>query len=438
VKLARLLVSLLFLSGGGAARAEKPVTDLRTLANGIRVASVYFPGSSNVAIFTYLPMGLAMDGPRQAQWSHLVEHLVIRSTIPADSPKANAETIVDHMRLDFYGNVGDWKEGLSHHRRWMQGVPFTEATLAAEKPRVNSECDFTARNFATGKFAFAAWAQGVRHDQTNAALKGDVELATLKEIQKYRDDHLIVPSNIVVCIVGGIEPAKAFAAAAEELSSLAATGTRTLPVKLHPGNREMTWDLEARHLLMTWAIPRAGSADFPPLLAAAQWLNGRFFSDPDLKRLTGMTLAGADLTTSEGSFLYVSASLRRDAAFKDVQEKLEAHLRGLVSADGSPGMLPMLGQQLSENLTTVPDLKFLSGQLPPSVTPAMVEMNVGLQWGMNEFRYGPNKATVAKRLSTLRVEEVQRAAKTYLMDSNRTVITLRPAGRDETGSTPHE
>jgi hypothetical protein len=45
---------------------------------------------------------------------------------------------------------------LTHHRRWLEGVPFTEATLEEEKPKVIAECDFTARNLATHKFAVAA------------------------------------------------------------------------------------------------------------------------------------------------------------------------------------------------------------------------------------------------------------------------------------------
>lgn len=105
-------------------------------------------------------LGLAGDGPGQAQWSHLLEHLVCRSTGLADLSRANAATRPDHMRLDFYGNAANWKEGLSHHHRWLEGAPFTAASLAAEKPKVKSECDFTSKNCATHKLAIAAWAQG--------------------------------------------------------------------------------------------------------------------------------------------------------------------------------------------------------------------------------------------------------------------------------------
>src|SRR5207302_6022301 len=48
-----------------------------TLTNGIRIVTVYFPGSTNESIFTYLPMSLTSDGPRQSQCAHLVEHLRI-------------------------------------------------------------------------------------------------------------------------------------------------------------------------------------------------------------------------------------------------------------------------------------------------------------------------------------------------------------------------
>src|SRR5256885_874192 len=100
-------------------------------------------------------MGLTADGAGQTQWAHLVEHLVIRSTVASDLSIANAETLPDHMRLDFYGGTNNWKEGLSHVQRWLRGVPFTAQSLAAEKPKVNQEVDYTVKNFATHKFALA-------------------------------------------------------------------------------------------------------------------------------------------------------------------------------------------------------------------------------------------------------------------------------------------
>ena len=90
-----------------------PQVDRFTLENGIRVVVLHVPESPHVSIFSYLPLGLTSDGPGQTQWSHLLEHLVLRSTVPAGARTKNAETLPDHMRLDSYGSTEDWREGLS-------------------------------------------------------------------------------------------------------------------------------------------------------------------------------------------------------------------------------------------------------------------------------------------------------------------------------------
>jgi predicted Zn-dependent peptidase len=205
-------------------------------------------------------MGLTSDDPNQAQWSHLVEHLVIRSTIPTDSPEANAETLPDHMRLDFYGHTGNWQNALTHHRRWLEGVPFTEASLAAEKPRVIAECNFTARNFATHKFAVAAWSHGLRHGEKNVALKGDVTKAALADVQRFRDQRLAVSNHVTICIVGGVAAPEVFAEAEKQLGGLVLPGRRAPVASAGTTNQHLTWDLEARHLLLTWPIPHHRSS----------------------------------------------------------------------------------------------------------------------------------------------------------------------------------
>jgi predicted Zn-dependent peptidase len=419
-----ILVCATSCRGGPSA---SPAAKSLTLTNGLRVVSVCFPGSTNAAIFTYLPMGLAGDGPNQAQWAHLVEHLVIRSTQPGDLSQANAETLPNHMRLDFYGNLGNWKEGLSQQRRWLQGVPFTQASLEAEKPKVAAECDFTARNFATHKFALAAWAQGYRHDQKRAALKQDVARASLADIQAYRDSRLALLSNVVVCIAGGLDSAQTLPVAAAALGTIGSRATPAPPVQLHPGRHEMTWDLPARHLVLTWPISAAPADDFPALLAAAQWLNMQLFSDPELKKMAGLALAGADLRTPEGNFFFISACLRPGATFQGLEQRLERPLQRLTSPDQDLSVLPLLSRQLAEGLTQVPNPSLLRRQpLPPGVTPAMVELNLGLQWGMNEFLYGPHKEALARQLSRLTPEQVRQAARKFLAPAHASVVILEP------------
>ncbi|KPK80764.1 MAG: hypothetical protein AMJ81_11340 [Phycisphaerae bacterium SM23_33] len=398
-----------------------------TLDNGLRVVVLPVAGSKHVSIFTFLPMGLAADGPGQAQWSHLVEHLVIRSTIPAGSRQANAETLPDHMRLDFYGSVDNWREGLSHHARWLAGVPFGRKSLAAEKANVLTECDAVARNFATHKFAMAAWAQGCRHASKHAALKADVTRARLEQIQRYRDNHLAVLPKALVCVVGGVNIKTLKPAVAKRLGTIRSSAKAPEPVKLEHADRDMTWDLDARHLVLTWPIPSLDQPDHPALMAAGGVLAQRLLGDTELKKMTGVALAGTDLVTPEGSFFYVSACLRPGASFDEVSKKIHSHLQQIRAQPADWNAAAMLGRQLATTLRQPPDIAAIRDRAPTGISAAMMEGNLGLQWGMQEFRYGAHRQVLAGRLAALNAQQVQKAVNTHLAEHKCARCTLRPA-----------
>lgn len=423
------IVTLFVAFGNGCrpASAAGAGVNSTNLANGIRVVSVHFPGSTNVSVFTFLPMGLTGDGPGQAQWSHLVEHLVIRSTMPADSRQANAETLPDHMRLDFYGNTANWQEGLSHHRRWLEGVPFTEAVLAAEESKVIAECDFTARNFATHKFAVAAWSQGFRHGAKHVALKGDVTEAKLADVQRFRDERLSVSNEITVCIVAGLEEKVVLAEAEKQLGGLRPRGVLSPASKPVSTRLDLTWDLDARHLLVTWQIPNSRRPRHAELMVAAQWLNMQFASDQDLKRQIGMAFAGADLATPEGNAFYVSASLRPEASVEAVGKTILRQVERLAASDSEIPQATLFGRQLAASLTELPDARMLKAQAPPGMSVAMLEGNLGLQAGLHEHRYGDHKAILAKQLADVSAGKVQRAVREHLASNKAAVCVLRPA-----------
>jgi len=406
--------------------AAKPEADTFTLENGIRVVSVNFPDSKNVSIFAYLPMGLATDGEGQTQWSHLIEHLVIRSTQPEGLQEANAETVHDHMRLDFYGTVDNWEEGLSHHAGWLEGVPFSEEDLQAEKPKVMAEGDFVAGRFMTHKFAFAAWDQGCRHGRSHAAVNGDVERATLGEIQRYRDGHMAVLDRVVVCVVGGIDAETLKPIVSKRLGALKSDAKPFATVKLSDAGHDMTWDLNAKHILLTWPIPDFRNDDCAALMVASQLVQMGVFSDAGLKGLTGAVFAGADLTVPEGNYFYVSATLRPEASFADVRERLQAHIAALRAGGEMLGTASMIGKQVSYQFTQVVDPAMVKAQAPAGTSDRMIEGNIGLQWGMREFRYRDYRAELANRLANVTPEMVRKAALEYLREDKCGVWTLRP------------
>lgn len=420
---AATVMALLLTSCGANSRG--PITPaIDRLSNGISVVVVHLPESPHVSLFTFLPLGLAVDGPDQAQWSHLVEHLVIRSTISGDLRQANAETMPDHMRLDFNGDTGNWKEGLAHHKRWLAGVPFTAENLAAEKPKVIAECDFTAQTFATHKFGLAAWAQGFRHGKSHVRIKGDVLEATLEMVQRHRDEALFIPAATTICIVGGVDP-KSFLAEAERelgrLESRAKPIPATQPSTARSG--DLTWDMDAHHLVQTWPIPDPSHQDYAALLAAAQWLNMQLFSDASLKEVAGLTLAGADLFIPEGTFFYISASLRPPGQTEVIEKQVRAHLSRL-AANGEAAA--QLGPQLAFSMRQVPNLAAIQAQAAPGVSRSMIEGNAGLWFATLAHRYKANREDLAKRLGRVSRAEIQNAVGKYLTDERRTVTIVRP------------
>jgi predicted Zn-dependent peptidase len=408
------LLGIVLLGAGYSAGSAEPV--VRALSNGVRLVVVQFPKSTNVSLFTFLPMGLCSDGPGQAQWSHLVEHLVLRSTFSNDLRRANAETLGDHMRLDFYGTTADWQEGLSHHRRWLQGSAFTEASLAAEKPRVTGECDFTAQNFATHKFATAAWSHAWRHREKHVALKQDVLRAALPEVQRYRDTRLFVPGRTTLCAVGGIDPDVFLAEAQKQIGALQSQAAPAASASRHEqgkGPSDVTWDLDARHLLLVWPIPAFDHPDYAALM------------DAKLKQRLGHVLAGADLITPEGNFFYVSAPLRPGASFDDVEQALRSHVDAIAAV---PAGIEMLSRQLASSLVEVPDPALLARDTGAGTKLAMIEANVGLGYAMNVHRYGLEREALARRLRSLSAEDVRRAASKYL-GTNASICRINPVAR---------
>ncbi len=153
----------------------------------------------------------------------------------------------------------------------------------------------------------------------------------------------------------------------------------------------------------------------------------RFLSDEGLKKLTGMTLAGADLAAAEGNFFFVSGSLRPGAASREVREKIDRHLERLISEGESLAFVSMMGTQLSDQLTELIDPGSLQGQLPPNMTAGMLEMQLGLVRGMNEFRYGSQKPALTKNLQAVDANKVRQAARKHLAGSQCTMVSIRPA-----------
>jgi predicted Zn-dependent peptidase len=377
------------------------------LPNGLRVMLVPIQGSEHVSIFTYLPMSLASDDEGKAMWSHLVEHMLVKTMHPDMTREINAETLPDHVRLDFYGTRKNWKQGLSYHAAWLKDEKFSQVTLDRDKPLVLRECNFVERNLASHKMAMAAWNQAVRYGAAHAAIRGDIERAELSAVQAYADRRMAMLPEALVCIVGGVNEGDVRKAAGETLSGIRSKGKVPRLAPVVPADRDITWDLSTRHLIVSYPIPGPADKEYAALYAAATALQMRFYNNAELKKSCGDIFASVYSFSPNETYFCINAALKSDAAFDAAKSAIAAHVSSMQEYPGLSEIV-MTGSFLGNQLACIPDIGMLQSAGPRD----MLEANVGIKLGMFEFQFGGQRMILANALATLTPETVRSAIQT--------------------------
>ena len=422
------IVVLFMLGSFSLASAAPPKVTRFTLSNGIKVVNLYVENSTDVGIFSYLPLGLVADGEAKTQWSHLIEHLTIRTTGPIDFKTSGAETMADNMRLDFIGNTDNWTQGLKRHAQWLSGLPFSAESLAEELPNALSEIDATEIRLATHKWAFAAWNQVFRHGETAISMRDDVQSAQLSELQEYRDLHLVQADRVLLCVIGGVKAETLQPVMEEQLGSINLTA-KTLPPATTTSetakDQVATWDINVTHYMETYAISSVANRDYPALYMASLLLRIACMQDAQLKELIGFVFCGVDLITPEQIYLYVSASLKRDTDIEKVKQRI-GELINRLKQPANNAQVPMYAQALSMELGSPPDMTMVMRQKPVGMTETMMLANIGVQWGMLEYQYGDALPQFASALADVSAVDVADVVNRYLTEDERMTLLLTP------------
>ena len=422
-----LVCCALFCALVAPAQAENDLqVHSSTLKNGVRFTYLYLPDGKGFSMFTVAPMGLAADDAGRTQWAHLVEHMVIRTTIPGDLEHANAETMNDCMHLDYYTTADNWHEALSHHARWLAGLPFDPERLKIEVGRANSEVDNTAQNLASHKFAVAAWNQAYRHGRDHAAVKQDLFDAKPADLQRYRDQHLFIPDRTVVCAIGGAPVKEVESAVGDAIGNLKSTAKpRAALAGLKPRDAKVTWDVPSRQLMYTWPIPGPQEpGQYAAFLVAGPLLMSQASQDAELKTLVGpFVYAGADLISPEGAFFCLSATLKPGAPEAAVRSKFDELIKSLLASDELKQAVPLVAKQVATRLKPEMLNIFLS-QAPDEQQKYMAEMQFGLMWAVNEFHYGARRDATVNALEKLTGDAMRAVAAIHLTPQRRTVLLM--------------
>ena len=310
--------------------------------------------------FALLPIGLADDAAGKTQWSHLLEHLLLRSTDPVGLSDGtivfNAETMAAGMHLDVHAPLADAPRAAAKLCGWLRLSAIDPAVLAREKQNALAEVDSTSANGFTHKWAAAAWCQVVRHGAKSAAVRGDVAAATPEALLEYAKSRVAIGPGLRIVAVGPMKATDVKALFERELGAPVIAADPALPKasapppaapkKLATGDLAATWDLPAAHLLEWYVAPDAKPADRLAAMLVANQLTMALQSDPELQREKIVALASADVVAAEGRVLLLSASLA------DPTDRPVA-LAGFQRAIGKLGDAPMPGVSFEQYLTMV-------------------------------------------------------------------------------------
>ena len=428
-KIRHTIVVLFILGNFSFASAAPPEVTRFTLSNGIQVVSLYVEDSTDVCIFSYLPLGLVTDGKAKTQWSHLIEHLVLRTTGPINNyVERNGQTTHHGMHLDFIGTTDNWKRGLELQTKWLSNSPLSETDLAEELPKALSELDFVTNNLHTGLFAMAAWNQVFRHGETDIAMRGAIESAELNELQAYRNRHLVHADRVLLCVIGGIEHETLQSTMEEQLGQIKLTAN-TLPSATTPAaekNRSATWDVNVTHYIETYPIPDPTHKNYPAFFVANVLLNQALMMDSELKQLTGSIFSGVDLITPEQTYLYITTALKPDSDVEKVKQRIK-HLINQLKQPENNWQVAMTAPALSQQFSAPMDIKMVMQQHKPAgMTETMMLGNLGLQWGLLEYQHGDTLPEFASALANVSADDVADVVNRYLTKDARMTLVLAP------------
>ncbi len=399
-----------------------------TLSNGIRVVNLHVENSTDVGIFSYLPLGLVTDRKARAYWSHLVNHLTVRTAGPIDYKTSSAETMADNMRLEFRGNTDTWMQGLARHAKWLSGLPFSAESLAEAIPNALSQFDYIEKNLATHKLANAAWNQVFQYGETDIAMRRGIQSAQLGELQEYRDLHLVQAGRVLLCLIGSIDPETLKETLEKQLGTIRLT-EKTLPRPPVPPeiakDQNATWDVNVTHYMETYPIPRSENKDYPALYVASLLWRLACMQDAQLKALVGHVFCGVDLVTPEQVYLYVSASLKPDTDIEKVKQRVRQLMTPLKQPENNT-QVPMIAESLSKELSAPPDMKTLMQYKPENVPAGLVLLQFAVSWGTIEYQYGHNLSKLARAFADVSAADVASVVNRYLTEDRRMTLVLTP------------
>jgi len=421
-----------------AARGDDPL-QRKQLADGVELSVLTVRDAKLQTFFAFLPAGLALDEAGHAQWAHLLEHMVIRSTdaegMQDGAIRFNGETGDASVRLDVHAPPTQAAAAAAKLVRWLGVSHWDAAALEREKKNIAGEVANTAPRGFGHKWATAAWAQAVRHGATDLAIVGDVERATIDEVASYAGRALAPATRVHLYAAGPLtlaEVAKLFAGplkkpAAGGAEQAADPSPRGIGGGLRTGELAATWDLPKPHVIEWYLLPDETPQQRLSAIVVANALSMLLQGDPSLAPAGIVPIVTGDVVVPEGRALLFSASLPDAAAAATARAAFRRAIDALDRAPPSGSLAGMVAMTKNELAGGFPDWTALRKQLPNPASAELLEAQLLLSAAAREWSTRltlPEMAAAAAKLTPQQFLDL-RAAALAKEKANSLVLTPR-------------
>ncbi len=425
-----LAIQLVTPSGTG----NPPEISCWQLPCGVRVMAMEVPGAQAETFFTFHPLHLGNDAANHPQWSHLVEHLLIRSTDPDElnlpGIALNGETMGDGMRLESIADPDKWKEALERHAKWLHVTTVDPAVLKTECERIDGEVRQTSLTGFTHKWAIAAWNQVARHGLDTVDVKSSIHTAAPDTALQYLRDTVALDSTVHFAAIGPVDVASLH----QELDRLTADLTPravTLPAakapRLEPAELlDATWDLDDS-CIVRWIRLRddgeRGAAEVASQLIAMSLQR----QDPGGKGLL-RTLVIPSVVTPEGVFMLAIARAADATEVDGAPAALSKRIGSVVDDISKVIPLSLAPRQVATMFEAVPDFAVQRSMTPPQYQ-RLVECQWLLQSASREFAWGCPREQITRVIGSAAAGDLRSLIDRLASDHPEAGGTLRLTSR---------
>lgn len=439
------VVAGLSLAGGAlAAQADHwdvPVA-VKKLDNGLTVVVSEDRSAPVVGVSVVYHVGMRLEPRNRTGFAHLFEHLMFEG-----SPNAK-EGVFDRVitggggnnngstRPDFTNYIETAPVSALEPILWLEAdrmktLDFNPATLKNQQDVVKEEIRNNVKNKPYGGFmwidinqqAFQKWENN--HDGYGSF--EDLESASLDDVRAFHRDYY-GPNNAVIAIAGDVTPAQGFALAQKYFGSIPARTTPKAPdfaEGLNTQEKRITQSdalAQVPAIAAGWKMPPRGSADQAPMAVLGTLLAGG-----DASRLYLGLVKGRELALNVDSLYGLTDPWQYNGP---TLFTVFALYKPTTNADA---VLGAIDQEIAKVANDGVDQATLARVKTKMLADWYdgLEMFIDRADSLAKLQTVWGDAKVANEIPTwiskVTSGDLQRVAKTYLTDANRTVIDRKPA-----------